>query len=170
MFEDEGSDEDDFEGFGGLRHKSVVRELVEMGGRAKLNVTDEEVEEWVNGDKDEAVTFTLSDEDLIDAVLEERYEKKTGANSEKEDDPEPKVTWRDAAKGLAVFVKFAEQCTYMTTRDVMAVHCIQNEFLLQRGKSCKQRDIRVFLKLDIRLRKVYNRPVRPVMTRQFLCC
>ena len=58
--------------------------------------------------------------------------------------PEPKVLWRDAAKGLAVFVKFAEQCTYMTTRDVMAVHCIQNEFSLQRGKSCKQRDIREF--------------------------
>ena len=50
----------------------------------------------------------------------------------------------DAAKGLPVFVKFAEQCTYMTTLDVMAVHCIQNEFLLQRGKSCKQRYIREF--------------------------
>ena len=44
MFEDEGSDDDDFEGSGRLRHKSVVRELVEMDGGAKLNVTDEEVE------------------------------------------------------------------------------------------------------------------------------
>ena len=123
----------------------------------------------MNGDKDEAVTFTLSDEDLIDAVLEERYKKITEADSEK-DDPEPKVSWRDAANGLAVFVKFAEQCTYMTTHEVMAVHCIQNEFLLQRGKGCKQRDIREFLKVDIRLRKVYNRPVRPMMTRKFLCC
>lgn len=91
MFEDEGSDDDDFEGFGGPRHKSVVCELVEMGGRAKLNVTDEEVEDWVNGDKDEGVTFTEAD-------------------SEEEDDPEPKVSWRDAAKGLAIFVKFAERC------------------------------------------------------------
>ena len=82
---DEGSDDDDFEDFGGPRHKSVVRELVEMGGRAKVNVTDEEAEEWVNGDKDEVVTFTLSDEDLIDAVLEERYEKITQADSEEKD-------------------------------------------------------------------------------------
>ena len=79
-------------------------------GRIKLNITDEEVEEWVNGDKVKAVTFTLSNEDLIDAVLEERYEKITESDSEK-DDPEPKVLWRDAVKGLAVFVKFAEQCT-----------------------------------------------------------
>lgn len=73
--------------------------------------------------------------------------------SEEEDDPEPKVSWRDAAKGLAVFVKFAEQCTYMTTRDVMAVHCIQNEFLLHRGKSCKQIDIREFYKGGYKAKK-----------------
>lgn len=152
MFEDEGSDNEDFEGFGGARQKSVVRELVEMGGLATLNVTDEAVEEWVNSDEDEAVTFTISDEDLIDAALKERCEKMTEADSE-EDDPEPKVSWRDAAKGLAVFVKFAEQCTYMTTRDVMALHCIQNEFLLRRGKSCKQRDIREFLKGGCKAKK-----------------
>ena len=74
----------------------------------------------MNGNKDEAVTFTQSDEALVNAVLEERYEKITEVDSEEEDDPEPKVSWRDAAKGLAVFVKFAEQCTYMTTRDVTA--------------------------------------------------
>ena len=153
MFEDEGSDDDDFEGFGGPRHKSVVRELVEMGGRAKVNVTDEEAEEWVNGDKDEVVTFTLSDEDLIDAVLEERYEKIIEADSEEKDDPEPKVSWRDVAKGLAVFVRFAEQCTYMTTREVMAVSCIQNEFLLQRDKTCKQRDISEFFKVGHKAKK-----------------
>ena len=61
--------------------------------------------------------------------------------------------WRDATEGLAVFVKFVEQCTYMTTRDVMAVHCIQNEFLLQRGKSCKQRDIREFIKAGHKAKK-----------------
>ena len=33
------------------------------------------VKDTDNGDKDKAVTFTLSDEDLIDAVLEESYEK-----------------------------------------------------------------------------------------------
>ena len=59
----------------------------------------------------------------------------------------------DAAKGLPVFVKFAEQCTYMTTLDVMAVHCIQNEFLLQRGKICKQRDIREFFKVGHKAKK-----------------
>ena len=53
----------------------------------------------MNGDKDEAVTFTLSDEDLIDVVLEERYEKITEADSKEEDGPESKVLWRDAAKG-----------------------------------------------------------------------
>ena len=35
----------------------------------------------------------------------------------------------------------------MNTHDVMALHCIQNEFLLQRGKSCKQMDIREIMKV-----------------------
>ena len=71
----------------------------------------------------------------------------TEADSEEDDNPEPKVSWKDAAKCLAVFVKFAEQCAYMNTRDVMDLHCIQNEFLLQRGKSCKQMELREFMKV-----------------------
>lgn len=120
----------DFKGFPCARKKSVMTELKEMGGCDKLSVTDEALQEWVDVDNSEAVTFTLSDEELINAVIQERHNKMTEEDNEEEDDPEPKVSWKDAAKGLAVFVKFAEQCTYMNTRDVMALHCIQNEFLL----------------------------------------
>ena len=56
------------------------------------------------------------------------------------------------SKESSGFVKFAEQSTYMTARDVMAIHCIQNEFLLQRGKSCKQMDIRDFFRGGCRAR------------------
>lgn len=154
MFEEEG--DEDFEGFQCARKKAVVTELKEMGGCAKLNVTDAALQEWVDVDKSEAVTFTLSDEELINAVVQERHEKMTEADSEEEDDPEPKVSWKDAARGLAVFVKFAEQCTYMNTRDVMALHCIQNEFLLQRGKSCRQMDIREFMKVGCKAKKLVD--------------
>ena len=35
----------------------------------------------------------------------------------------------------------------MSTRDVMTLHCIENEFLLQRRRSCKQGDIRSYFKV-----------------------
>ncbi|XP_076066405.1 uncharacterized protein LOC143039918 [Oratosquilla oratoria] len=152
MFEE--ADDSDFEGFGGKRY-SVVSELREMGGGVKLSVTDEVLKEWVDVDKDEAVTFTLTDEELINAIIEDNLEKMTEADSE-EDGPEPKVAWKDAANGLAVFVKFAEQCCYMSTRDVMSLHCTQNEFLLQRGKSCKQADIRNYFKVGCKRKKEWQ--------------
>ncbi|KAK4292089.1 hypothetical protein Pmani_035121 [Petrolisthes manimaculis] len=74
------------------------------------------------------------------------HSKLTKADSEEDDDPESQVSWQDAVKGQSVFIKFAEQCTYMNTHDVMSLHYIQNEFLLQRGKNCRQRDIREYMK------------------------
>lgn len=84
MFEAE--DKSNSEGFG---KKSVVSELRETDGSAKLSVTDEALEERVDVDKDEAITFTLTDEELINAVIEENHEKMTEADGE-EDDLEPK--------------------------------------------------------------------------------
>lgn len=146
MFEDEEGD-DDFEGFGAVRHKTVVSELREMGGAAKLSVSDEALREWVDVDTKESVTLSVTDDEIVQSVLEEQHSKLTEADSEEEDDPEPKVSWQDAAKGLSMFVKFAEQSTYMNTHDVMSLHCLQNEFLLQRAKNCKQRDIRDYMKI-----------------------
>lgn len=99
-------------------------------------------------DNDEAITPTLTDDKIIQAVIEEKHGKETEADSEEEDDPEPRVTWKDAAEGLATFIKFVEQCTYMGTHDVMSLHCLQNEFIMQRGKHSKQRDIRNFMKIN----------------------
>ena len=70
--------------------------------------------------------------------------------------------WKEAAQGLAVFVKFVEQCNYMTNRDVMPLHCFQNEFLLQRGKSCKQVDIRNYFKIGSKGKKVQQTSVQPI--------
>ena len=108
---------------------------------------------WVQT-QDEAVTFTLTDEELIS---EENHEKMIEADSEEEDDPEPKVSWKEAAKGLVVFVKFPKQCSYMTTRDVMSIHCIQNELLLQRCMSCKQVDIRNYFKVGCKGKRKCSR-------------
>ena len=84
------------------RQKSVVTEVKEMGGCAKLSLSDMALQEWVDVDRNEAVTLTLSDEELINAVIEENHEKMSEADSEEEDE----VSWKDAVKGLAVFVKF----------------------------------------------------------------
>ena len=97
-------------------------------------------------DENQAATFTLTDEELIKAVAEDHLEKIS--DDDDDDDNEPKVTWEQAAKHIAGFVRFAEQCTYMSTRDVMTLHCIENEFLLQRSKSFKQGDIRNYFKVQ----------------------
>lgn len=57
----EAEDKANSEGFG---KKSVVSVLRETDGSAKLSITDEALEEWADVDKDEAVTFTLTDEEL----------------------------------------------------------------------------------------------------------
>ena len=127
---------------------SVVSELREMRGNVQLKVTDEALQEWVDVDENQAVTFTLTDEKLIKAVAEDHLEKISDDSDDDDDDNEPKVTWEQAAKHIAGFVRFAEQCTYMSTRDVMTLHCIENEFLLQRSKSFKQGDIRNYFKVQ----------------------
>lgn len=64
------------------------------------------------------------------------------------------VSWKEAAKVLAVFVKFAQQCS--------CINCIQNEFLLQRGKICKQVDIRNYFKVSSQGKKVQQTSVQPI--------
>ena len=49
---------------------SVVSELREMRGNVQLKVTDEALQEWVDVDENQAVTFTLTDEELIKAVAD----------------------------------------------------------------------------------------------------
>ncbi|KAK4296722.1 hypothetical protein Pmani_030800 [Petrolisthes manimaculis] len=140
--EEEG--DEDFEGFGAVRHTPVVSELIQMSGAAKLNVSDKTLQKWVDVNMKGSVTLSLTDDEIIQSVLDEQQSKLTEADSEEDDDPEPRVSWQDAMKGLSVFIKFAEQCTYMNTHEVISLHCIQNEFLLQRGKNCRQRDIREY--------------------------
>ncbi|KAK4321077.1 hypothetical protein Pmani_008095 [Petrolisthes manimaculis] len=143
---DKEEGDEDFEGFGAVRHKPVVSELIQMSGAAKLNVSDKALREWVVVDMKESVTLSLTDDEIIQSVLDEQHSKLTEADSEEEDDPKPRVSWQDTMKGLSVFIKFAEQCTYMNTHEVISLHCIQNEFLLQRGKNNRQRDIREYMK------------------------
>ncbi|XP_063859395.1 jerky protein homolog-like isoform X1 [Scylla paramamosain] len=145
MCDDE--DDEEFEGFVGGMKNLVVSELREMGGNVELKVTDEALQEWVDVDENQAVTFTLTDEELINAVVEDHLEKiSDDRDDDDDDDNEPKVTWEQAAKHIAGFVRFAEQCSYMSTRDVMTLYCIENEVLLQR-RSCKQGDIRNYFKV-----------------------
>ncbi|XP_063843933.1 jerky protein homolog [Scylla paramamosain] len=60
MCDDE--DDEEFEGFVDGMKNSVVSELREMGGNVQLKVTDEALQEWVDVDENQAVTFTLTDE------------------------------------------------------------------------------------------------------------
>ncbi|XP_063850315.1 jerky protein homolog [Scylla paramamosain] len=68
MCDDE--DDEEFEGFVGGMKNSEVSELREMGGNVQLKVTDEALQEWVDVDENQAVTFTLTDEELINAVVD----------------------------------------------------------------------------------------------------
>ncbi|MPC91295.1 hypothetical protein E2C01_086320 [Portunus trituberculatus] len=82
MFDDE--DDEEFEGFAGGMKNSVVSELREMGGNVQLKVTDEALQEWVDVDENQAVTFTLTDEELINAVVD--HLEKISDNSDDDDD------------------------------------------------------------------------------------
>ena len=73
MFDDENDEE--FEGFGGGIKNLEVSKLREMGGNVQLKVTNEALQEWVDVDENQAVTFTLTDEKLINAVAEDHLEK-----------------------------------------------------------------------------------------------
>ena len=66
-------------------------------------------------DENQAVTFTLTDEELINAVVEDHLEKISDDSDDDDDDNEPKGTREQAMKHIAGFVRFAEQCTYMST-------------------------------------------------------
>ncbi|XP_063841019.1 tigger transposable element-derived protein 1-like [Scylla paramamosain] len=102
MCDDE--DDEEFEGFVGGMKNLVVSELREMGGNVQLKVTDEALQEWVDVDKNQAVTFTLTDEELINDVVEDHLEKISDDSDDDDDDNEPKVTWEQAAKYIAGFV------------------------------------------------------------------
>ena len=99
MMVDDANDEE-FEGFGGGIKNLEVSKLREMGGNVQLKVTtDEALQEWVDVDENQAVTFTLTDEELINAVVEDHLEK-ISDDSDDDDDNEPKVTWEQAAKHI----------------------------------------------------------------------
>ncbi|XP_076062326.1 uncharacterized protein LOC143037679 [Oratosquilla oratoria] len=108
-----------------------------MGYRAKLCISDEAIQVCVDMDSDRAATFSLSDDEILQSLPDE-HAKMTEADSE-EDDPEMKVSWKDAAKGLAVFVKFAEQCTNkeekILSRDIIYFMKVGTKSLVKENSS-----------------------------------
>ncbi|XP_063876814.1 jerky protein homolog [Scylla paramamosain] len=70
----------------------------------KKNGLPEDSKEWVDVDENQAITFTLTDEELINAVVD-HLEKISDDSDDDDDDNEPKVTWEQVAKHIAGFVR-----------------------------------------------------------------
>jgi hypothetical protein len=80
MFTDGSSDEEDFVGFN-VRNKDTVHEMVLMfkelsPSNSECEVSQVDVEEWIVADKWIAVSHTVTDDNLINAVVNPDPENK----------------------------------------------------------------------------------------------
>lgn len=141
MFQDDSDDEgNEFEGFGDKRLSEIRKMLKTVKGAPKSDVlsklTDNEIVEWM--DENPPVVEEQTDEQIMLSVtnpdaLEAKEEDSDGEEEEKE-----KISWKEADKGLATFVKFAEGSSHYSAVDVMNFHLIYREFQAHRSSSLKQ--------------------------------
>lgn len=109
------------------------------------NICEEEILEWVEIDKNEPTEEELTDEGIVQSVLNPQP---VNLEPESDDETEKKeqVSWVEAADALNKFIAFAESHKSYNCAEVINLHIIRNDFLKKRSYSKKQKDIRDFLK------------------------
>ncbi|UYV83644.1 K02A2.6-like [Cordylochernes scorpioides] len=102
LSEDE-SDEDEQE----------IRRLEQLFQRARIEVNQESINEWIDIDLDDPGHNVLSNDDIVEAVLSEKMEISSSddSSSTSEDSLEPDVPRCEALKSLDVALKYLEKRT-----------------------------------------------------------
>ncbi|XP_064419100.1 jerky protein homolog [Latimeria chalumnae] len=153
MFVDVSSDEEEFEGFNVKKKKNTIAEILDVvhnvpSTNPVQNLSENDIEEWVEADKEVEVTHVISDVEIIDSVVNPEKPKESDKDSEEEDfSEEAKITWANAASAFDTLIKFAERQHCYSAQEVMQLHILQSNFLQKRQASSKQADIRHLLKM-----------------------
>lgn len=108
------------------------------------SLSQDEMMEWVDIDKDEAIVEELTDEAIIQSVLNPQTAKEVESDDE-EGETSNQVTWSEASSALTTFINFAESSRLYNTAEVMNLHILRNNFFKKRAESRKQKDIRDYL-------------------------
>nr|XP_006126666.1 TOM1-like protein 2 isoform X1 [Pelodiscus sinensis] len=143
MFEDEGNSEmGDFTGFRISHEKLLVNELVEYA-RSITNpdlkeLNAENVEEWLDADKDFPVIHLFTDEE----ILEMRKNKdKFENNSEAEENhimAEERISLDECIRLTTRLIAGLEQHNFISEQQIMNIHIIQSQLIREKQKYMKQ--------------------------------
>lgn len=130
--------------------QNMVLDLVEAVPNNPLrDVPREEVIDWIEIDKSVPVVEKLSDEQIIQSVVNPQEAQVQEVESDEEEGAmadEAKVSWKQASDALHTFIKFAESNKSYNSAELINLFIIRNDFLKKRSESRKQRDIRDFFK------------------------
>lgn len=146
------ADEDEaFEGFPVQRvnkKKQLTKELLEYVKQARApevkevlasDTIEDDLEAWLDCDNQAPTTQTLTDEEIIEMVVNPHPVPDNHSDSEDdEDDGNSQVTWDDAQQGLEKFISFMETRNEFTTQEVMNQYMLHSRFLSYRRASSKQ--------------------------------
>lgn len=139
MFQDD-DDDNDFEGFGDKRLSDVRNILKTVKDAPKSDVlsklTDDEIAEWM--DENPPVVEKQTDEQIMLSVINSEALEAKEEDSDEEEEEQEKISWKEADKGLATFVKFAEGSSHYSAAEAMNFHLIYREFQAYRSSSLKQ--------------------------------
>ena len=89
------------------------------------------------------MSSTITDEDLINALMNSDPESKILGNASSDEGiAREKIYWDEAADAYSTLVKFAKSWPCYSTQEVMQLHILHSTFLQKRKECTKQADIR----------------------------
>nr|XP_033804225.1 jerky protein homolog [Geotrypetes seraphini] len=112
----------------------------------KMDLSRDELNDWLTVDEAIPVTHTLNTEDIIEAVVDRG--KMNVAEEEDSDDgcEVEKISWQRATAAFETVIAFAEQQPFFTSQHVMQLYIMHNLTLHERLRALKQAGIRSFFK------------------------
>ncbi|KAG7157696.1 Jerky protein-like 43 [Homarus americanus] len=144
MFEESADVDQDFAGFHVSKEKQVIRELLEYANtmtnpvcvEVANKLSEEQLEEWMDVDKDAPIVYQLSDEEIVEMVKKR----------EEEEDIKKRISidrciqlWTELITGL-------EQKNFITEQEIMAVYLIQSKLNKEKPKYMKQATLQEWFK------------------------
>jgi hypothetical protein len=134
MFAEGSSDKEDFARFN-VHNKDTVHEMVLMfkelsPSNPECGVSQVDVEEWIDADTGIEVSHTVTDDDLINAVMNPDPENKNlQSESSDEEIATDKILCAKAADAYSMLLKFTESQPCYLAHEVMQSHILHSNFL-----------------------------------------
>jgi hypothetical protein len=101
-----------------------------LPSKPEYEVSQADVEEWIiDGDKGIEVSHTVTDDDLINAVMNSNSENKNLEGKSSDEIGTEKVFWAKVAIVYSTLLKFAEGHSWYSAQEVMQLHILHSSFL-----------------------------------------